>query len=115
MSLVAIIKGLVSLWPFVREMFFAGKSFKEVVMANKLVCCLLFVLAVSIAINYMSLGKIYDIAVARREERGAQGANKPPDNPTSTTGAPPPHPSASVPDHYTRALEQLKEIYPENP
>jgi len=62
-----------AIWPFVSEMFFAGKSLKEVVLSNKLLSALILMLTLSLLLNYFSLGKIYDMASKRREESIKQG------------------------------------------
>ena len=66
-----------AIWPFVSEMFFHGKSMKDVILANKMLSFILLLLLASVSLNYMALGKIYDIAVSRREENAKQGAGKP--------------------------------------
>ncbi len=66
-----------ALWPFLSEIFFGGKSIKEVVLKNKLTTFLLVVACASIFLNWTLLGKFYDIAVARREERAKEVATKP--------------------------------------
>lgn len=76
-----------AIWPFLSEIFFGGKSIKEVISANKFTTFLIAVLMISLSLNWMALGKIYDIAVARREET-KQGVKTNPAAPDTTASAP---------------------------
>lgn len=99
---------LKAIWPFVSEMFFAGKSLKEVVLANKFLTFLIVLLAMSLSLNYFSLGKIYDLALARREENSKQGTSKPPLGKTPVLEPLPPASSASSPTSDQEREEQLR-------
>ncbi len=103
---------LKAVWPFVSEMFFAGKSLKEVILANKFLTFLLVVLGLSLSLNYFSLGKIYDLAISRREENSKQGASKPPLGKQNTPGEPyPPASAASAPTREQELKDKLKDIF----
>ena len=65
--LMSVFKALKFVWPFITEMFFASKSLKQIIMDNKLAIVLLVFLVSSLFLNYLSFSKIYEIAVARRE------------------------------------------------
>jgi hypothetical protein len=54
-------------WPFIAEMFFAGKSIKQIIVENKFAVFLTIFLVSSLFLNYVSFSKIYEIAIARRE------------------------------------------------
>lgn len=101
-----------AVWPFVSEMFFAGKSLKEVILANKLLSVLIVVLGLSLSLNYFSLGKIYDLAIARREENSKQGASKPPLGKQDTPGEPhPPASAASASSREQEIKDRLKDVF----
>ena len=110
MSLTVLFKGLTSIWPFIKEMFFAGKTTKEIVLENKLAVLLLMLLAVSVLLNYVTLGKIYEIAVNRRPE-----AKPPVTAPAPTSSAPAAQAAASEAEAHTLRIERtkkrLREIY----
>lgn len=100
-----------AIWPFVSEMFFAGKSLKEVILANKLLSALILVLTLSLMLNYFSLGKIYDMAAKRREETVKQGTNKPPVVKPSNSSEPLlPASAASSPDSISSQEENRKKL-----
>lgn len=88
--LTSVFKALKVLWPFIAEMFFAGKSLKQIVMENKMVISLLTLLILSVLLNYFSFSKIYEIAIARRESDVQQKVleNKPPKDQPVAEGPP---------------------------
>ena len=105
---------LKAIWPFVSEMFFAGKSLKEVILANKFLSFLIVVLALSLSLNYFSLGKIYDLALARREENAKQGTSKPPLGKNPVIEPLPPASAASAasaPDREKEIRDKLKDVF----
>ncbi len=109
-----VFKALRFLWPFIAEMFFAGKSLKQIVMENKLVVFLLTLLFCSIFLNYLSISKIYEIAIARREEEPyVVRKNQSSDKPEPTEPYPPKKSGGNAPDHRTEVQNRLKEIYGE--
>jgi hypothetical protein len=65
--LASVFKALKFIWPFIAEMFFAGKNLKQILMENKLAIVLLVLLLFSIFLNYASFSKVYELAIARRE------------------------------------------------
>lgn len=79
-----------ALWPFISEMFFGGKSIKDVILANKLISFLVLLLGLSFFLNYVALGKIYDIALARQKEGNKIEATAQPsaDKASAPTAAP---------------------------
>lgn len=92
----AAIRILVALWPFIREMFFAGKSVKQVILENKMLVFLICMLVFSVTLNFVSFGKLIDIAVARRDDQGQSvERTKTMDKPVVT--GPPPQKAASTP------------------
>jgi hypothetical protein len=106
------LKILSTLWPFVKEMFFAGKSVKDIILDNKMMVTLLVALALSIALNWITIGKIMEIAVARREDAESPQNSKRPEPPTPVPG--PPDPTASAPsssDVYQDTRKALDDIY----
>lgn len=111
MSLTVLLKGLTTFWPFIKEMFFAGKTTKEIVLQNKLAVLLLMLLAVSVLLNYVTLGKIYEIAVGRRSTEPSAPITAPA-TPASAVPAPP---VASAPESQAERIERtrqrLREIY----
>jgi len=122
MTLTAIIKALRFLWPFIREMFFAGKSLKQVLVENKFVVCLIVILVGSMLLNYLSFSKLYEIALARREDDGPTEVhrNKPPEKPVATQPLPPASTPSSAKGKKTQVphenvRHQLEEIYGEQP
>lgn len=62
MSFINILKSLIWIWPFLSEMFFAGKPFKTILKEHWVAFALLFFLALSLVVNYISVAKIYRIA-----------------------------------------------------
>lgn len=78
---------LKALWPFVSEMFFGGKSLKDVVRTNKLMSVILVVLALSLTLNYFSIGKLWDLAVDKQKNKAPQSAQQP-DKPLLPPGYP---------------------------
>lgn len=116
MTFTAIIKALRFLWPFVAEMFFAGKSFKQIVVENKFVVFLLLLLMGSALLNYLSFSKIYEIALARREDDTPHEVrrNKSPEKPVATQPLPPNSaPSSPAADPHEMVRQRLSEIYGE--
>lgn len=110
MSLTVLFKGLMSIWPFIKEMFFAGKTTKEIILQNKLAAVLLLLLLLSALLNYVTLGKIYEIAVNRRPDP------KPPVSaPANPASAPVQSSTASEAEAHAQRLERtrqrLREIY----
>ena len=67
--LVDLFKALMWLWPFVSEVFFDNKSFKEIIKNNKLSFFLFVLLSLSVAINYLSLSKISRIIDEKKIEK----------------------------------------------
>lgn len=69
-----------ALWPFISEMFFEGKSPKEIFRTNKRMTVLLIILGLSLLLNYFSVGKLWDIAVDKQKAKtptNLQPAEKP--------------------------------------
>lgn len=120
MTPLAVLKALKFIWPFIAEMFFAGKTFKQLVVENKFVTFLIVLLMGSVVLNYFSFSKIYEIAVARREEdNGSEVRNqKPRDNPVPTLPHPPKDKSSTAGNDTSHAHEdvrqRLHEIYGES-
>lgn len=56
--LLGVLRSLIWIWPFISEMFFAGKSFKVILKEHWFIAILLVFLALSLFINYVSLSKI---------------------------------------------------------
>ncbi len=95
---LAILRALFSLWPFIREMFFDGKSFFQVVRENKFVTALILALSISIGLNYIAFAKIHEIVVTRRDEPGGDTPSKVPVKPKPIPTEPvKPSPPASAP------------------
>lgn len=65
---IDLLKALMWLWPFLSEVFFDNKSFKEIIKNNKLLTFLIFLLAISIFINYLALSKINRILQDQKQE-----------------------------------------------
>lgn len=53
--LITIGRSLVWLWPFISEMFFEGKPFKQIVRENRVVVVLLAIIVVLLFWSYMSM------------------------------------------------------------
>lgn len=92
----AAIRILVALWPFIREMFFAGKSVKQVILENKMLVFLISMLVFSVTLNFVSFGKLIDIAVARRDDQSQSSERTKTTEKPVVTG-PPPEKAASTP------------------
>jgi hypothetical protein len=102
----SLLKIAIALWPFIKEMFFAGKSVKQVVMENKLLTFVLFMLAFSVILNFLSFGKLIDIAVTRSDTQP----------PVDSIARPPPKPPAKAASEVKQKTQdeidkQLEEIY----
>ena len=82
-----------AIWPFISEMFFEGKSLKDVVRTNKRMTFLLVILSLSLTLNYFSVGKLWNQAVEKQKNRTPQTA--PADKPLLPLA--PPASGASVP------------------
>lgn len=111
MSLLTILKTITSLWPFFKEMFFEGKSVREVMMKNKLVAVLVLALFGSIALNYISFSKIFEIAMARKDHTAKVLENKQDKKEVSTA---PPLASSQPGDseeNYNEAVARLQKLY----
>lgn len=121
---LAILRALLALWPFLREMFFNGKSFLQVVRENKLVTTLFLALCTSLALNYVSFRKIHEVVVSRRDEPGDDSSTKVPnDHRPVPTGPPDPTPPSSgssgpltdkkddVHKRHDEDAERLKRLY----
>lgn len=65
--IATILRILISIWPFVREMFFAGKSAKQIAQENKGTVVLLVALGLSLALNWVSIRKFMEIAAIREQ------------------------------------------------
>ena len=123
MSLISLAKAFMTIWPFIKEMFFADKSLKQIILENKFVVLLLAILFVSILLNYLSFSKIYQLAVARREDDGSVHAHqdKSRENPIPTLPKKP-NKNASSPDaaashlrdHHDYVRDRLDQIYGDN-
>ena len=118
-TLMTLLKAFRFLWPFITEMFFAGKTFKQIVVENKFVSLLIVLLMGSVTLNYLSFSKIYEIAIARREEdNGSEIKNKKNrDKPLPTIPRPPKDESSTVDSDSQPAHDdvrrRLREIYGE--
>jgi hypothetical protein len=62
--ILAVLRSLVWIWPFISEMFFAGKSFKTILRERWGLALLLSFLALSMSINYIGALKIHKITSA---------------------------------------------------
>lgn len=103
---------LKAIWPFVSEMFFEGKSLKDVIRANKRMTFLLILLALSITLNYFSVGKLWDQAVEKQKSKAPPVA-KPTDKPllplgNPASGASSPANPGSGPETEQQRQERLK-------
>ena len=95
---VAILRALLALWPFLREMFFNGKSFLQVVRENKFVTALILALCTSLGMNYVAFTKIHEIIISRRDKPSDNpNAQRPNDRRPVPTGPPDPSTSSSRP------------------
>lgn len=59
--MLSILRSLVWIWPFVSEMFFAGKPFKTILREHWGLALLLALLSLSLLLNYLGAVKIYKI------------------------------------------------------
>ncbi len=127
MSVTIFIKALTSIWPFIREVFFAGKTNKQIVLENKLAIFLAIILSFSIFTNILLLGRIYEIVLEKRKTQQIQNppvvtepivpvvppnlpAEKPNNKPNNTapnTPQKPPPPD----DGYDEIRKRLGDIY----
>ncbi len=57
--IIALGKSLMWLWPFISEIFFQGKAFKQIVKENKVVSILTVLLAASVFFHYLSMTAIH--------------------------------------------------------
>ena len=109
--MIDLIKGV---WPFVSEIFFAGKSFKNIVMENKILSVVLAFLLLSLSINYMAISKIWDIAVTNRKEKINNTPQKQPTElviePPKPVKPPPDNPCGEVKESDS-VREKLQSIY----
>ena len=96
-----------AIWPFVSEMFFGGKSIKEVVLANKLISFLLVCLGLSLFLNYVSFAKIYELAVANMKE--AKPAVSTPASSAAHPAVPPSAPASR--SHEDEVRDKLQNIF----
>lgn len=76
--MLTLIKILVSIWPFVREMFFAGKTAKQIAKENKGSVVLMFALGLSLALNWVSIRKFMEIAAIREQAARQERDNRAP-------------------------------------
>lgn len=67
--LVDLFKALMWLWPFVSEVFFDNKGFKEIIKNNKLSFFLFVLLSLSVVVNYLALSKISRIINDQKIEK----------------------------------------------
>lgn len=122
------IKMLISGWPFIREMFFGGKKVKDIVLDNKLSTFLLMLLVTSIFLNVVTLGKIYEIAVASRkvnvppsaaakviEQLGAAQPAVKPKPQVVKTPTPAPTPPINNDSVHESTMRELRELYGDTP
>lgn len=118
--LQTVFKALKFLWPFIAEMFFAGKSAKQIVLENKFAFFLVLLLALSFTVNYVTMSKIYEIAMIRSRDndpnQNKSGSKGPTDKPVATEPYPPPpkpvDPTGASdfdPHHHVR--DRLEKIY----
>lgn len=116
--LSSVFKALKFIWPFIAEMFFAGKSLRQIVTENKLAIVLIVFLVFSLFLNYVSFSKIYEIAISRRENEAEKKILKDKakkDEPVIEE----PHPSISssssappeVTDAHKAVSQRLERIY----
>lgn len=77
----AFFRGLAWAWPFISEVFFEGKSFKEVVQQNKIVfvllTSLLTLLVISLVLNYYSMTALHKIVNKDKEKEKAEAVAPP--------------------------------------
>jgi hypothetical protein len=118
--LSSVFKALKFIWPFIAEMFFAGRSIKQIIIENKFALFLIIFLASSLFLNYISFSKIYEIAIARREndvQKKVLDNKAKKDKPTVEEPYPPnsPAPSSSTPsgtmDPHETVRQRLERIY----
>ena len=83
MTLINILKSLIWIWPFLSEMFFAGKPFKTILKEHWAVFALMFFLVLSLVVNYISVAKIYRIASSVGQQEKQTTKQKQPHNPLS--------------------------------
>lgn len=109
---------LKALWPFVSEMFFGGKSLKDVVRTNKMMSFVLVALALSLMLNYFSVGKLWDIAVDKQKNKvpqTAQPSDKPllPPTPASAASEPvnPGPGQETEAERQARLRKRLEDLY----
>lgn len=88
-SIEIIFKFLKALWPFVSEIFFAGRSVKQVVMENKLLMLSLIALGFSMTLNYATISKLFQVYEIRKEDGQEYVVKKPSTKASEVTGAPP--------------------------
>ncbi len=109
-----------TVWPFLREMFFDGRSFWQVIKANKFATGVLVVLMLSLALNYMSIHKL--VALNKVSPAATQPAVLP-DKPSTPQKEVPtasqPQGTAEQPadkivqDHLDSMAGQLNNLYPD--
>lgn len=58
MILTTFLTVLKTVWPFLKEAFFQGRTFVQVVKENKLAFVLILALGMSVFLNYVSIGKL---------------------------------------------------------
>lgn len=66
--LIALGRSLQWIWPFISEIFFESKPLKQIIKENKLVFALLFVLFLSLLLNYSSMTTIHKIVNGKPQE-----------------------------------------------
>lgn len=103
MAFISLLKMLYSCLPFIKEMFFDGQDLKQLMMKNKLVAVLIIALISSIFINYVSISKIFQIAVHQNII-------------TVTKPAAPASAAASAASHknsasHNESIERLRKLY----
>lgn len=118
--LSSVFKALKFLWPFIAEMFFAGKTIKQIIIENKFAVFLTIFLISSLFLNYISFSKIYEIAIARRENDVQKKVldSKAKEDKSTTEEPYPPNPaspSSSTPsgvtDPHETVRQRLERIY----
>lgn len=106
-------KILAAIWPFVREMFFEGKTTKQIAKENKLTIVLLAILFLSLSVNWISFRKFMEIASLREHDAQTQRAKD--DTKKDVIEPPKKNPQESQPasanDIYNATRQKFDEMY----
>lgn len=116
--MLLFVRFVMAIFPFVREMFFPGKTTKEVVKENKLAVALAILLACSAFLNYYMVKRVYEIAMERKSEHAEQPASKASD-PVALPASAPASAASAVddPDKKTQdeTRDRLNALFGKNP